>query len=110
MEDSDHEVRRKRVRYSQDDNEDAVAALLGESELKGEKSDHDNEFGEILDKAVEDLDSEQLGTNVSDQLAQVTNKTLRSQLSEEKLKDKKNTYLRPQNCKTLEAPHVNAET
>ena len=92
-EDSDHEGRGKRARLTEDDNEDAVAALLGESEPKGEKSDHDKEFGEILDKAVQDLDSEQLGPNVSDQLAQVINKTLRSKLSEEKLKDKKNSYL-----------------
>ena len=108
-EDSDHEGRGKRARLTKDDNEDAVAALLAESEPKGEKSDHDKEFGEILDKAVQDLDSEQLGPNVSDQLAQVINKTLRSKLSEEKLKDKKNTYLRPQNCETLEAPRVNPE-
>ena len=97
--DSDHE----------NDTEDDVAVSLTESEPQGEKSDHDKEFGEILDKVVQDLDPEQLGPNVSDQLAQVINKTLRSKWSEERLKDKKNTYLRPQNCKTLEAPRVNPE-
>ena len=31
------------ARLTEDDNEDVVAALLGESEPKGEKSDHDKD-------------------------------------------------------------------
>ena len=87
--DSDHEGGSKRARVAENDTEDDVAVLLTESEPQGDKSDHDKEFGEILDKAVQDLNPEQLGPNVPDQLAQVINKTLRSKLTEEKLKDKK---------------------
>ncbi|CAB4006552.1 Hypothetical predicted protein [Paramuricea clavata] len=70
----------------------------------GENSGNDNEkeFGAILNSVVQELDEEQLGPDVSEKLVQVINKTLRSKLSEEKLKEKQNAYPRPQNCESLE--------
>ena len=85
-----------------------VPALLGASEPLG-KSDDDRAFGEILDSVVQDLNEEQSGPSVSEQLANVVNKTLRSKLSEEKLKEKQNAYPRPQNYKTLVVTRVNPE-
>ncbi len=58
---------------------------------------------------VQELAQEQSGPSVSDQLANVINTTLRSKLSEEKLKEKQNAYPRRKNCETLEIPRVNPE-
>ena len=91
-----------------DDQHDDLAALLGASEPRGKPAD-DKAFGEILDSVVQELNEEQLGPSVSEQLANFVNSTLRSKLSEEKLKEKQNAYPRPQNCETLEITRVNPE-
>ena len=70
-----------------DDQHDDVAALLGASEPQG-KSDDDRAFGEILDSVVQDLNEEQFGPGVSEQLANVVNKTLRSKLTKDKFNRK----------------------
>lgn len=104
--DDEPENNNKRKRVADDENND-VDLLLGKPE--NAEPEQDKAFGEILDSVAQELDQEQLGPNVSDQLAQVINKTLRTKLSEEKLKEKQNAYPRPQNCATLEATRVNPE-
>ncbi|CAB4006980.1 Hypothetical predicted protein [Paramuricea clavata] len=108
--DGDQKTSPKRARLEDEQNDD-VAVLLGESQPQGENSGNDNEkeFGAILDSVVQELDEEQLGPAVSEKLAEVINKTLRSKLSEEKLKEKQNAYPRPQNCESLETTRVNPE-
>ncbi|CAB4005586.1 Tyrosine- kinase Tec [Paramuricea clavata] len=108
--DGDQTTSPKRARLEDEQNDD-VAVLLAESQPQGENSGNDNEkeFGAILDSVVQELDEEQLGPDVSEKLAQVINKTLRSKLSEEKLKEKQNAYPRPQNCESLETTRVNPE-
>ncbi|CAB3992944.1 Hypothetical predicted protein [Paramuricea clavata] len=110
--DGDQTTSPKRARLEDEQNDD-VAVLLGESQPQGqgENSGNDNEkeFGAILDSVVQELDEEQLGPDVSEKLAEVINKTLRSKLSEEKLKEKQNAYPRPQNCESLETTRVNPE-
>ncbi|CAB4013925.1 Hypothetical predicted protein [Paramuricea clavata] len=108
--DGDQTTSPKRARLEDEQNDD-VAVLLGESQPHGGNSGNDDEkeFGVILDSVVQELDEEQLGPAVSEKLAQVINKTLRSKLSEEKLKEKQNAYPRPQNCESLETTRVNPE-
>ncbi|CAB4034218.1 Hypothetical predicted protein [Paramuricea clavata] len=108
--DGDQTTSPKRARL-EDEQNDNVAVLLGESQPQGENSGNDNEkeFGAILDSVVQELDEEQLAPAVSEKLAEVINKTLRSKLSEEKLKEKQNAYPRPQNCESLETTRVNPE-
>ncbi|CAB3997045.1 Hypothetical predicted protein [Paramuricea clavata] len=65
--DGDQTTDPKRARLEDEQNDD-VAVLLGD--------------------VVQELDEEQLGPDVSEKLAQVINKTLRSKLSEGKLKEK----------------------
>ncbi|CAB4045446.1 Hypothetical predicted protein, partial [Paramuricea clavata] len=109
--DGDQTTSSKRARLEDEQNDD-VAVLLGESQPQVENSGNDNEeeFGAILDSVVQELDEEQLGPDVSEKLhAQVINKTLRSKLSEEKRKEKQNAYPKPQNCESLETTRVNLE-
>ena len=108
--------KRPRVEDEQTDNE--AASKPQASQADGEQSpkpdqdnvdDNDKQFVAILDSVVQELAQEQSGPSVSDQLANVINTTLRSKLSEEKLKEKQNAYPRPKNCETLETPRVNPE-
>ena len=62
----------KRAKRIADDQHDDVAALLGASEPRG-KSEDDKSFDEILDSVVQELNEEQLGPSVSEQLANVVN-------------------------------------
>ena len=103
--DGDQTTSPKRARLKDEQNDD-VAVLLGESQPQGEKSLA--KFWTVLSKSW--TKNRQLGPDVSEKLAgQVINKTLRSKLSERKLKEKQNAYSRPQNCESLETTRVNPE-
>ena len=63
-------------------------------------SDHD-----LLVELDKDLDEgEKTGDAVADSLANIVNKSFRRKLSENKLKERFDKYLRPSNCAALQVP------
>ncbi len=96
--DDERERSPKRPRVEDEQNESEEASKSEASQADGEQSpqpdqdnvdDNDKQFVATLDSVVQKLAQEQLEPSVSDQLANVIKTTLRSKLSEEKLKEAK---------------------
>ena len=65
---------------------------------------------DLLVELDKDLDEgEKTGDAVADSLANIVNKSFRRKLSEDKLKERFDKYLRPSNCAALQVPLVNKE-
>lgn len=65
---------------------------------------------DLLNDLDKDLDEgKKMGDAVADSLANIVNKSFRRKLSEDKLKERFDKYLRPSNCAALQVPLVNKE-
>lgn len=63
----------------------------------------------VLAIIADELSEEKCGPEVTENLAKVVDKLLRTKLTEEKLKEKQNLYFRPKNCEAMVPTRVNSE-
>ncbi|XP_013387436.1 uncharacterized protein LOC106156643 [Lingula anatina] len=88
--------------------EDDVASLLNAAgkQPKAAKSDS---AAVLEDVSASFEDEEDTGPNISAKLAEIANKAFSKPLATEKVKRKKELYLRPQNCDKVTVPRVDKE-
>ena len=77
------------------------------SNIFREHKPEENQFDDILDGVVLDLEIDKKGPGLSAKVAEVIGKMLKNKMSEDKIKEKAQKYLRPENCELLQSTRVN---
>lgn len=88
-----------------DGTDNALENLLGN--VNRSKDEQSNK-GDVLNDIAQDLNfNERTDPDINEQLASIFNNLLKSKLSEDKLKEKMDKYVRPANMADLKIPRVN---
>lgn len=68
------------------------------SDIFREHKPEENQFDDILDSVVQNLEIDKKGPGLSTKIADVIGKMLKNKMPEEKMKEKARKYLCPENC------------